>query len=112
MPIYEYEPVRPEQACPECRGRFEVIQSLGEAPLTACPGCGRPVRKIVSWCRAAVSQPAEDDRRVESRVRDYEQAGQFSHAAELADKHSEKTGDKTLKSRAMDNYKKAGYDLD
>jgi hypothetical protein len=36
----------------------------------------------------------------------------WSHAAELADKHSEKTNDKGLKMRALDNYKKAGYDAD
>ena len=34
----------------------------------------------------------------------------WSHAAELADKHSEKTQDKGLKTRALENYKKAGYD--
>jgi hypothetical protein len=28
----------------------------------------------------------------------------------LADKHSEKTKDKGLKVRALENYKKAGYD--
>jgi hypothetical protein len=36
----------------------------------------------------------------------------WSHAAELADKHSETTGDGSLKTRALDNYKKAGYDVD
>jgi hypothetical protein len=36
----------------------------------------------------------------------------WSHAAELADKHSENIKDKGLKTRALDNYKKAGYDAD
>ena len=36
----------------------------------------------------------------------------WSHAAELADKQSEKTKDKGLKTRAIENYKKAGYDAD
>lgn len=36
----------------------------------------------------------------------------WSHAAELADKHSEKIKDKGLKTRALDDYKKAGYDVD
>jgi hypothetical protein len=36
----------------------------------------------------------------------------WSHAAELADKHSEKTKDKSLRMRALDDYKKAGYDVD
>ena len=41
---------------------------------------------------------------VESQLRDYETEGQWSHAAELADK-------KGLNERAMDNYKKAGYNF-
>jgi hypothetical protein len=35
----------------------------------------------------------------------------WSHAAELADTHSEKVGDHDMKMRALDNYKKAGYDV-
>jgi hypothetical protein len=36
----------------------------------------------------------------------------WSHAAELADKHSENIKDKSLKMRALENYKKAGYSTD
>jgi hypothetical protein len=36
----------------------------------------------------------------------------WSHAAELADTHAEKIKDKNLKTRALENYKKAGYDAD
>jgi len=49
---------------------------------------------------------------VERKIKNYEQAGMWSHAAELADKHSEKVKDKRLKMRALDNYKRAGYDAD
>ncbi|MFZ7111083.1 MAG: hypothetical protein ACOWYE_05315 [Desulfatiglandales bacterium] len=45
-------------------------------------------------------------------IKSYENMGMWSHAAELADKHSEKTRDKKLKARALDNYQKAGYDAD
>ncbi len=51
----------------------------------------------------------EEDARVKRVVEEYEKAGMWSHAAELADKHSEKTRDKALKTRALDNYEKAGY---
>ena len=34
----------------------------------------------------------------------------WSHAAELADTHSERTRDAGLRTRALDNYEKAGYD--
>ena len=49
---------------------------------------------------------------VERKIKEYEQSGMWSHAAELADKHSEKIHDKGLKMRALDNYSKAGYDAD
>ncbi len=41
MPIYEY-------ACQSCAHRFEVKQSVKDAPLTECPRCGRHVRKLIS----------------------------------------------------------------
>jgi putative FmdB family regulatory protein len=111
MPIYEYEPVDPRKACRRCAGRFEVIQGMGDPPLEVCPACGQPVRKVISWCRAAIVETTEEHLRVNQTVAEYEKAGMWSHAAELADTHSEKSGDKSLKMRALDNYKKAGYDL-
>ncbi|HTV02710.1 MAG TPA: FmdB family zinc ribbon protein [Luteitalea sp.] len=41
MPLYEYE-------CENCSHRFEVIQKFSDAPLTECPKCGGPVRKLLS----------------------------------------------------------------
>jgi putative FmdB family regulatory protein len=40
VPLYEYQ-------CPHC-GRFEVIQKFSDAPLRACPTCGRDVQKLLS----------------------------------------------------------------
>ena len=41
MPTYEY-------ACtnPEGKHEFEVVQSFSDAPVTECPVCGFPVRKV------------------------------------------------------------------
>jgi hypothetical protein len=50
--------------------------------------------------------------RTENQIKKYEKSGMWSHAAELADKHAEKIKDKSLKTRALENYKKAGYDAD
>jgi len=110
MPIYEYEALDPEKGCRECSVRFEVIQGMGERPLSHCPSCGQKVRKVISWCRAAIIETSEEHVHVEKRISEYEKQGMWSHAAELGDKHSEKTGDKGVKIRALDNYKKAGYD--
>ncbi|MBW2030939.1 MAG: zinc ribbon domain-containing protein [Deltaproteobacteria bacterium] len=112
MPIYEYQSLDPRKSCPKCIKSFEILQGMGERPLSSCPNCGNRVKKIISLCRSAVLETPEDTLRVEKRIREYEHEGMWSHAAELADKHSEKTKDKNLKLRALDNYKKAGYDTD
>ncbi len=112
MPIYEYQAVNAGRACPKCREVFEILQGVSENPLSKCPECGKKVKKIISWCHSAITETSEAALGVERKIKDYEQAGMWSHAAELADKHSEKTKDKGLKMRALDNYKKAGYDAD
>ncbi len=47
MPFYEYVPLG-DEACPECQGAFTVLQKLSDPRLTACPECGRAVRRIIS----------------------------------------------------------------
>ena len=110
MPIYEYQALNSNRACQKCRQVFEVLQGHSEALLRKCPECGKPVKKVISWCRAAVTETTDDHRKTMSELKSYEHSGMWSHAAELADIHSEKTKDKGLKTRALDNYKKAGYD--
>ena len=110
MPIYEYLAKNPGKSCKHCGKPFEVLQAVKDEPLRSCPECGRPVKRIISWCRSAVMDSSEECRRVESKIKGYEASGMWSHAAELADKHSEKTKDKSLRMRALDNYSKAGYD--
>jgi len=39
VPTYEY-------ACKECDEHLEVQQSFSDPPLTACPACGGPLRKV------------------------------------------------------------------
>jgi putative FmdB family regulatory protein len=39
MPTYEY-------VCHDCNNRFEKWQKMSEAPLTTCPTCGGPVRRV------------------------------------------------------------------
>ncbi|MEI8242412.1 MAG: zinc ribbon domain-containing protein [bacterium] len=48
MPTYEYEAASPAPACEFCRAGFELVRGLREPPVTACPRCGAPVRKIIS----------------------------------------------------------------
>lgn len=109
MPIYEYQALTPEYACNECRDGFEILQQIHDKPLTSCRHCGNKVKKIISWCRSAVMETSEEHVRVSNKITEYEKSRMWSHAAELADKHSENIKDKSLKIRALENYKKAGY---
>lgn len=110
MPIYEYQASGPDKGCGKCGDRFEVIQRPSDKPLDHCPTCGGRVTKLISWCRAAVAECSDVHGAVERRIQAYEKEGMWSHAAELADKHSEKVRDTDLKMRAIDDYAKAGYD--
>jgi putative FmdB family regulatory protein len=46
MPLYEYELC--EGDCKVCGGRFTLNRPLSAKPLTLCPACKKPVRKIIS----------------------------------------------------------------
>jgi len=39
MPTYEY-------ACTSCGEHLEAVQSFSDDPLTTCPACGGPLRKV------------------------------------------------------------------
>ena len=39
MPTYEYH-------CDSCDRNFDVVQSFHDDPVTSCPTCGSPVRKV------------------------------------------------------------------
>jgi len=46
MPLYEYE--LSEGSCAACGGRFTLKRPLSAKPLTQCPACKKPVRKIIT----------------------------------------------------------------
>ncbi|MFC4242201.1 FmdB family zinc ribbon protein [Gryllotalpicola reticulitermitis] len=39
MPTYSYK-------CTECGHAFDIVQSIADASLTACPNCGGTLRKV------------------------------------------------------------------
>lgn len=39
MPTYEY-------ACRSCGSHLEIVQRFDDEPLSSCPSCGGPVRKV------------------------------------------------------------------
>jgi putative FmdB family regulatory protein len=41
MPIYEYE-------CQQCHQTTEAMQKFSDPPLTECPSCSGPLKKMIS----------------------------------------------------------------
>jgi putative FmdB family regulatory protein len=110
MPTYAYRAVDSRKSCDRCRHGFEVIQRISESALTQCPHCKNTVSRILFAPAVVIkgSPTTETDR----KIKDYEKEGKWSHAAELADKEAEKTKREDLKVRALEDYKKAGYNFD
>jgi len=110
MPTYAYRAIDSEKSCNYCRSSFEVIQRMTEPALTQCPQCKNPVSRILFAPTVVIKGGplTETDR----KIKEYEKEGKWSHAAELADKEAEKTKRDDLKTRALEDYKKAGYNFD
>lgn len=110
MPIYEYQALDPLKGCDKCSHGFEAIQGIEDEPLLSCPDCNGKVKKLISKCHAAIYEPSRENFRIEKKIHDYEKSNQWSHAAELADTFAHQSKDRQMKERALDNYKKAGYE--
>ena len=102
MPIYEYRPTR--TGCRFCNGGFDALQKMSDPPLKACPKCGAAVCRVFSRFAACSAETTDEAGALNAKLRDYEKKGMWSHAAELADKSA-------LNERAMDDYRKAGYNF-
>jgi putative FmdB family regulatory protein len=110
MPTYEYKAVDSDRSCNHCRSGFETIQRMIDLPLTRCPQCKNPIYRVLFAPSVVIKgNPVTE---AEKKIKEFEKNGKWSHAAELADKEAEKTKRKDLKTRALENYKKAGYDFD
>ncbi len=110
MPTYKYKPVDLKMCCAHCRSGFEVIQRMSEPALSSCPRCKGPVCRVIF--APAVVIKGSPVTEADKKIKEYEKDGKWSHAAELADKQAEKTKREDLKTRALENYKKAGYNFD
>ena len=109
MPTYGYKAIDLGKSCDYCRRGFEVIQRISEPPILTCTRCGHPVQRVPFAPMVIVkgSPLTETDK----QIKEYEREGKWSHAAEMADKEAEKTKRDDLKVRALEDYKKAGYDF-
>ena len=110
MPTYVYEPADLRRSCDLCKDGFEVFQRITEPARTVCPECKNAIHRVLFPPSVVIkgSPVTEADK----KIREYEKDRKWSHAAELADKQAEKTKREDLKTRALENYKKAGYHFD
>jgi putative FmdB family regulatory protein len=110
MPTYEYKAVDLKKSCDHCRPGFEIIQRMTEPALILCPHCKSPIYRVLFAPTVMIKgRPFTE---TERKIKEYEKEGKWSHAAELADKEAEKTKREDLKTRALEDYKKAGYNFD
>jgi putative FmdB family regulatory protein len=58
MPLYEYELCEGE--CAVCGGKFTLRRPLSAPPLTKCPACKKPVRKVLSTFNSPHKQSISD----------------------------------------------------
>jgi putative FmdB family regulatory protein len=48
MPLYEYEVCDGQNGCKICGGKFTLRRPVNAPPVSLCPLCKRPVRKLIS----------------------------------------------------------------
>jgi len=110
MPTYRYKANDSTRSCDHCRSGFEMIQKMTEPSLISCPQCRNEIHRVLFAPAVVIkgSPLTETDK----KIKEYERDGKWSHAAELADKEAEKTKRDDLKVRALEDYKKAGYNFD
>jgi len=73
MPIYEYAPISGQ--CEKCNGRFEVMQRIADAKLTACPTCGQACERRITVVALGGTYAVTDDKIKNSGLTKYQKAG-------------------------------------
>lgn len=73
MPIYVYAPL--SGACDRCGGRFECIQRIADAKITACPDCGQACERQISAVALGGKYSTSDAAVKNSGMTKYRKAG-------------------------------------
>ncbi|MFA5322419.1 MAG: zinc ribbon domain-containing protein [Smithella sp.] len=68
MPTYEYE-------CSNCGLQFERQQTMTDAPIKECPGCGKEVQRLVSGGSGFIMKSAGVSRRDAAKSCSLEETG-------------------------------------
>ena len=57
MPIYVYKPTT-ETNCDYCENGFHYLQKIADEPMSQCPECSLPVKRIITAPNIAGSSPS------------------------------------------------------
>ena len=60
MPIYVYKPVDTSE-CDHCEHGFEKLQKIADDPLSNCPECLIPVKRVITAANIASTSPSLDE---------------------------------------------------
>jgi putative FmdB family regulatory protein len=90
MPVYEY-------ACKSCGHHLEVSQSFKDPPLTDCPVCGGPLRKVFNSIGIVLKGSGfyRTDSRTPAKKAETSEAGAKGDKGDKGDKGGDKGGDKS-----------------
>src|SRR3954467_6985133 len=97
MPTYEY-------ACKECGEHVEVVQSFKDEPLTECPACGGPLRKV--FAPVGIVLKGSGFYKTDSRTASSKGAKKKESASESSSSSESKTETKDSKSDSKPKEKK------
>lgn len=94
MPTYEYK-------CTKCGHQFEAFQSMSETPVTICPRCSGPVKRLISGGAGLIFKGSG------FYITDYKRSGEKKDAAKEPPKKDskEKSESTTKPSTASDKPK-------
>jgi putative FmdB family regulatory protein len=99
MPTYEYQ-------CRSCGKHHDVVQKFGDDPLTECPSCGGPLRKVFG----AVGVVFKGSGFYKTDSRSSSKKSERSDKSEKADKSD--TSEKSDKKAAASSDKSGGSSSD
>jgi putative FmdB family regulatory protein len=85
MPTYEY-------ACKSCAEHLEVVQSFKDEPLTECPSCGGPLRKV--FAPVGIVLKGSGFYKTDNRASSSKARAKKESAGESGSKSSEKSSEK------------------
>src|SRR5437763_5778301 len=91
MPTYEY-------ACKKCDEHVEVVQSFKDEPLTECPSCGGPLRKVFAPVGIVLKGSGfykTDNRASSGKGAKKEPAGESSSSSTSSEKSTDKSSEKS-----------------